>query len=71
MKLVSWNFDVGKSNFGVEKSKHLLVFFSSPDSQMSCAVYSTISRVGCLEFEILVYEANRVPGYVPFCMSEA
>ena len=38
----SWNSDVGKSNFGAEKSKHLLVFFSSRDSQISCAEHSTI-----------------------------
>lgn len=25
IKLFSWNFDVGKTNFGVEKSKHLFV----------------------------------------------
>lgn len=64
MKLVSWNSDVGKSNFGVEKSKHLLVCFSSRDSQISCTVFSTIRWVGCIEFEILVSEANRVTGYL-------
>lgn len=64
MKLVSWNSDVGKSNFGVEKSKHSLVCFSSRDSQISCTVFSTISWVGCIEFEILVSEANRVTGYL-------